>query len=427
MLTGAWFFLIAGSGERTAESYDGEVAAAPLLHIEYSSASTPTPTPTPTGPTPTALPGSDSAHFAVIGDFGVDNTNEADVATLVDDWTPGFIVTVGDNVYGTNLADITPDDSSPYCNGGNSSVNRFFPAFGNHDYSDGPIYGSADYLGHFDLQGNGLPSSNTSGNELYYDVVQGPIHLFIINSDSISRAGGAGSDEYNEQRDWLQAQLAASTSAWQIVLFHHAAYSSSSGHGSQTWMQWPFANWGADAVLSGHDHTYERINLDGIVYFVNGLGGRSPYGFDSPIPGSQVRYNDNHGAMLVDADENGITFQFITPSATPPPAGNAIVQALNHLSSTGNSVVVAIDALNLSAPGLAAATIEVFYDETVLTLLSCEPDPDNLLDSEQCNPSAGSNHLSFSLLSSDGVTGEFTLANLVFEVKPSAKMARVAR
>ena len=23
-------------------------------------------------------------------------------------------------------------------------------------------------------------------------------------------------------------------------------------------MQWPFAQWGADVVLSGHDHTYER-------------------------------------------------------------------------------------------------------------------------------------------------------------------------
>ena len=41
-------------------------------------------------------------------------------------------------------------------------------------------------------------------------------------------------------------------------------------------MQWPFAAWGADAVLSGHAHAYERIERDGIVYFVNGLGGRSP-------------------------------------------------------------------------------------------------------------------------------------------------------
>ena len=58
-------------------------------------------------------------------------------------------------------------------------------------------------------------------------------------------------------------------------------------------MQWPYASWGADAVISGHDHTYERIFADGIVYFVNGLGGHGTYGFITPVSGSQVRYNGN--------------------------------------------------------------------------------------------------------------------------------------
>ncbi len=40
-------FIITGSGTRTAESYDGETGAAPLLHIEYTDG--PLPTPTPTG------------------------------------------------------------------------------------------------------------------------------------------------------------------------------------------------------------------------------------------------------------------------------------------------------------------------------------------------------------------------------------------
>src|SRR3972149_6817631 len=40
-----------------------------------------------------------SAHFAVIGDYGVDNTNEAGVAALVKSWSPDFIITTGDNNY----------------------------------------------------------------------------------------------------------------------------------------------------------------------------------------------------------------------------------------------------------------------------------------------------------------------------------------
>jgi hypothetical protein len=69
-------------------------------------------------------------------------------------------------------------------------------------------------------------------------------------------------------------------------------------------MRWPYAAWGANAVLAGYYHSYERIFQDGIVYFVNGVsGGNYISGFaDSPVEGSQMRYNEDHGAILVNAD-----------------------------------------------------------------------------------------------------------------------------
>jgi hypothetical protein len=98
---------------------------------------------------------------------------------------------------------------------------------------------------------------------------------------------------------------------------HHAPLSSASAHGSDPIMsQWPFASWGADAVLGGHDHTYERIDHDGIPYFVNGLGGQDLRGFGTPIPGSQVRYNGNYGALIIDANTSEINFEFIDLSST---------------------------------------------------------------------------------------------------------------
>ena len=42
-------------------------------------------------------------------------------------------------------------------------------------------------------------------------------------------------------------------------------------------MQWSFTAWGVDTVLAGHDHTYESLLVDGIPYFVNGLGGGRIY------------------------------------------------------------------------------------------------------------------------------------------------------
>ena len=77
-------------------------------------------------------------------------------------------------------------------------------------------------------------------------------------------------------------------------------------------MLWPFQEWGATAVLSGHDHDYERLIIDGIPYFVNGLGGGEIYYFKDPVPGSQVRYDADYGAMLVTADLQQITFEFYT-------------------------------------------------------------------------------------------------------------------
>ena len=76
-------------------------------------------------------------------------------------------------------------------------------------------------------------------------------------------------------------------------------------------MRWPFQVWGADVVMSGHDHTYERILINGFPYFVNGAGGHTLYTFGPPIAGSQVRYNARHGAMRVTASRTTMIFEFM--------------------------------------------------------------------------------------------------------------------
>jgi hypothetical protein len=57
---------------------------------------------------------------------------------------------------------------------------------------------------------------------------------------------------------------------------------------------------------------YERISPPGdILYFVNGLGGKSKYNFLDDVVGSQVKYNEDYGAMLVDVSLGKLRFQFI--------------------------------------------------------------------------------------------------------------------
>ena len=64
-------------------------------------------------------------------------------------------------------------------------------------------------------------------------------------------------------------------------------------------------------------HTYERLFADGLPYFVTGLGGASSYPFPTPpLPETKFRYNEQYGALLVNATKSSITYDFITVEGT---------------------------------------------------------------------------------------------------------------
>ncbi|MFC2026060.1 metallophosphoesterase family protein [Chloroflexota bacterium] len=262
-----------------------------------------------TGPSVTPLPSATetplAVRFAVIGDYGEGSQAEQDVADLVKSWNPDLIITTGDNNYPDGAAETIDDRIGKYYHeyihpyqgafGEGAEKNRFFPTLGNHDYTTANAQPYFDYFT--------LP-----GNERYYDFVWGPVHFFAIDADSREPDGVS---RISIQATWLKDKLAVSDSTWNIVYFHQPPYSSGY-HGSVEWMRWPFQEWGATAALGGHDHLYERFLIDGFTYFTNGLGGGPIYPFLIPLQGSQVRYNNDWGAMLVTADEEQITFQFIT-------------------------------------------------------------------------------------------------------------------
>ena len=305
--------------------------------------------------------------FAVIGDYGMDDANEAAVANLVASWSPAFVIATGDDYYspagGTGTGKYDESTGAYYCNFlkdisttgsrcpvGLAAVNAFFPSMGNHDYSDATPAPDT-YLTYFTLPGVGF--TNTSGNERYYDFVEGPIHFFVLNSNS-QEPGGTSST--STQGQWLQAQLAASTSPWNIVYDHHPPYSSDSSHGSSTYMQWPFAAWGADVVISGHAHTYERILANGIVYFVNGIGGAAKYAKGTTVAGSQFFWgsaNPGWGAQKVTATDTTLDFEFYTTDGT--------LRDTQHLSAAPPTPPAAPS--NLGAMAISSSRINLAWTD----------------------------------------------------------------
>ena len=249
--------------------------------------------------------------FACIGDFGSDGPGTRSVANFIKSWQPQFIITLGDNNYPSgsgltidrHLGQFYHEFIHPYLGryGRGARFNRFFPSLGNHDWL---ATNAAPYLAYFTLP----------GNERYYSFVRGPVELFCVDSD---RHEPDGVTPESVQGEWLRTSLASSTSVWKIVYFHHAPYSSGILHGSYTnettYMRWPFKEWGASVVLSGHDHIYERIEVDGLTYIVNGLGGDSRDQFHYPlVPGSVKQYNADVGVLRVDATIHALVFRFLT-------------------------------------------------------------------------------------------------------------------
>ena len=251
----------------------------------------------------------ESVVIGSIGDFGVAaygdgrTATERAVADLVKRWDPEFIFTTGDNNYPSgaystidlNIGQFFHDYIHPYVGtyGAGASSNRFFPCLGNHDWVN-----------------NGQPQSDffaLPGNERYYSHRRGPVEIFIINSN----ADPDGSSSTSVQGRWLQAALAASTARWKLISVHFPPYSADVGGTGNPGLRWPFAEWGASAVFAGHDHLYARIHTNGIVYFLNGLGGDSIAAFAGASAAS-VRYNSDYGAMRLEATDTNIVFHFIT-------------------------------------------------------------------------------------------------------------------
>jgi hypothetical protein len=250
-----------------------------------------------------------TTRFAVIGDYGMGTPYSRHVALMVDSWKPDFIATVGDNNYPEGAAETLDQNVGQFYHGyigsyrgqygTGAGTNRFFPSPGHVDWDTDRL---APYLEYFTLP----------GNERYYDVRRGPVHLFLLDTDPREPDG---TDTASVQGQWLRQGLAASDAPWKIVLAHHAPYTSHTVPDNEH-MRWPFASWDADAVISGYYHVYERLLVDGIPYFVNGTGGTWTSQFAQIDGHSRFRYNADLGAMIVDAAADSVVFRYLDRRGT---------------------------------------------------------------------------------------------------------------
>jgi hypothetical protein len=240
------------------------------------------------------------------GDIGAcDSRGDEATAALVAA-RQGTVATLGDNAYENG----TPSEFARcYGPSWGRFKDRTRPAVGNHEYN---TPGAAGYFSYFGA------AAGTPGQGWYsYDL--GDWHVIVLNSNCNHVGCGATSPQVR----WLRADLAEHPARCTLAYWHHPRFSSGL-HGSideVADLYEALYEGGADVVLAGHDHDYERfVPLDpdgrpdprrGIRSFVVGTGGRSFYPFPLQRLGSEVRIGDSFGVLVLTLERSSYRWEFV--------------------------------------------------------------------------------------------------------------------
>lgn len=252
-------------------------------------------------------------------------------ASLVDN-IEGTVFTIGDNVYAHGTA-----FQFDVCYG--LSWGRFrertFPAVGNHDYGTS---GASAYFHYFGERA-GDPTKG------YYSYDLGAWHIIVLNSFLPVDAGSA-------QEQWLRADLAAHPTVCTAAYWHIPRFSSGLKHGSNVGMSplWQaLYDSGADVVINGHEHNYERFalqdpqgNLDparGIREFVVGTGGNSHHTLGTPIANSEVGNDESYGVLKLTLHPTSYTWEFV-PGAGSSFTDSGSAPCIDLGPSTSGPIVI---------------------------------------------------------------------------------------
>ena len=227
--------------------------------------------------------------IAIIGDIDLTSHAGKQVSTLVQSRSPKAVITTGDNAY--NLAGYKSFESSPYQPYIDEGL--FFPALGNHDYD----LGLDEYLRFFPHILNASNYSQRVGN----------IDFFFIDSMKAISSDASNASQYQ----WLTEVTSTSDAKYKIVVFHNPPYTSGTHHGPAKQLRWNFEELGISAVISGHEHIYERLSSKGITFLISGLGGKSLYHCGDPIKETEFCTDNQSGALFMFETPEGLHGQFV--------------------------------------------------------------------------------------------------------------------
>jgi len=228
------------------------------------------------------------------------------VARLVET-LQGFVLLGGDIAYQHGSATDLRDCFDPYWGRFRS---RWYAVPGNHDY-ESP--GAAPFFAYF---------GEAAGPEGlgYYSIRLGDWQVLMLNSNI---PAGRGSPQY----EFVRGELAVPAGPCTLAVWHHPVFSSGPNGGSAQ-MRDVFAllaTAGAEAIVNGHDHLYERFArqmadgradpVQGVRQFISGVGGAELYGFVGTSANSEFRLSE-FGVLRLTLKPATLQWEFLTTSGS---------------------------------------------------------------------------------------------------------------
>lgn len=249
-----------------------------------------------------------SHRMIAVGDIAACySTGDEQVAAMVANM-PGTIATLGDTVYTFGYLG---DYFRCFQPSWGPLKSRIRPAIGNHEYL---WKGGSPFFNYF-------RSAAGPRHRGYYSYDLGSWHIVVINSNCAKIGGcGPGSPQYS----WLRRDLRLNRGRCSLAYWHHPRYSIGR-MGPYAGMK-PVWNllyrYGTEAVLTGHDHNYQRYTpigdagvrdtRRGIREFVVGTGGASKQAITRYSSYVEASQDDYYGVLKLDLYKSHFSWEFVS-------------------------------------------------------------------------------------------------------------------
>ena len=251
----------------------------------------------------------DIGDCSALADAGI---HARDTARLMDTTTADAVFTAGDNAYPLGSS----DDFTCYESTWGRFKSKTFPVPGNHEYYQP---GALPYFQYF-----GARAGEGGFRTGYYSFNLGNWHIVALNSP-LQASGGF------DQIMWLKDDLQSSNAKCTLAIWHYPIFTSGPSNGSpesrvmrEAWQV--LFDGGADLIVNGHDHLYERFapqspdgrrnDATGITQIIAGTGGAPLYQFGGTMPNSAAQLRA-HGLLKLTLQATSFDSVFLPVAGAP--------------------------------------------------------------------------------------------------------------